>query len=309
MSDIHALTAGAGDIIVEGAAGQILTNNAAYGINASAYGAASTGSIIVTTGANSTLNVGGAGIFAANSAIAIPVSASSTIAVTNKGTINMSGIDQNPVGADPGEGGSAPTPVPAGIMAGYNGGTTFTNSPSGPYSSCGVLGCTTLTPNPAVNGTVSVVNNGAINATNGYGIYAFNFGNGDISVTSSAPVTTTGATSQDGIFAFSAEVGNITVNTSANVSTDGWQRHPHRQRGTRDDDHQRTRGNRAGCDQRYHRAVERRRYRHHQCGNDPEPVGPARGCGYCAFGRRRALDQHCRRRRHWYRLHDRHRHQ
>ena len=89
---------------------------------------------------------------------------------------------------------------------------------SGGYTSCGPFGCTTLTPNPNVTGTVSVVNNGAINAAGGDGIFAFNFGNGPVSVTSNGPITVTGATSHDGIGAFSAEVGDISVTTTADVS-------------------------------------------------------------------------------------------
>ena len=84
-------------------------------------------------------------------------------------------------------------------------------------SACGYFGCTSLTPNPDVNGTVSITNNGAINAP-GYGIYGFNFGNGDVSIQSNAPVTASGAGSQGGIYAFTAETGNITVTTTANVT-------------------------------------------------------------------------------------------
>jgi hypothetical protein len=52
----------------------------------------------------------------------------------------------------------------------------------------------------------------------GHGIYAFNFGNGDVSVKSSGPITATGATGQEGIEAFSVEHGNISVVTTANVT-------------------------------------------------------------------------------------------
>ena len=58
-----------------------------------------------------------------------------------------------------------------------------------------------------------------INAGGGDGIFAFNFGNGNVSVMSSGPITVTGATAQNGIEAFSAEVGNISVTTAANVTT------------------------------------------------------------------------------------------
>ncbi len=188
-----------------------------FGVAAVAFGRPSSGSIDVSTGADSTLQAGGTGIFAGNSAFHIPIRAFSTIAVTNNGTIN-SGALPNPVGRFPSEGGGA-VATPAAIVAGYDGRPVFEKHGSGPYTSCGVFGCTTLTPNPKVNGTVSVVNNAIINAAGGNGIFAFNFGNGNVSVTSTGPITATGATAQNGIDAFSAEVGNISVVTAANVTT------------------------------------------------------------------------------------------
>ena len=216
VAAIHPLTVGTGNIIVTDGAGATITDRNLYGINASAFGRASSGSISVSTGALSTINAGGAGIYAVNSAFAIPGTAGSTIAVTNNGTIN-SGAAPNPVGRYGGEGGAGPTTMPAGILAGYTGGSVF-GSASGPYTSCGAFGCTTVTPNPNVSGTVSVVNNAAINATGGDGIFAFNFGNGNVSVTASAPINVTGAASQNGIEAFSAEVGNISVTTVGNIT-------------------------------------------------------------------------------------------
>ena len=215
-ADIHAVTAGTGDIIVAGGVGATFTNMGRYGIIADAYGADSIGSINVSTGANSTLNTAGASLFAVNSAFTIPASAGSTIAVTNNGTLNMAGTGLNTVGINGAEGGEAPTTMPAGIMAGYNGGTVL--GTGGTHTACSKYGCITLTPNPNVTGTVSIVNNGAINADGGYGIYAFNFGNGNVSVNSSAPVTVSGATAQAGIYAFTAERGNINITASADVT-------------------------------------------------------------------------------------------
>jgi uncharacterized protein with beta-barrel porin domain len=214
-SDIHALTAGTGNVIVTGGAGATMSNTGLFGIDAEAFGPSSRGSIDVSTGILSAVKVDGAGIFAANSAVAIPTSAGSTIAVTNDGTI-ASGPLPNPVGAFLGEGGGV-TAMPAGILAGYGGGPIF-GPGSGPYTSCGVFGCTTLTTNPRVHGTVNVVNDAVVSAGGGDGIFAFNFGNGNVSVASSGPITVTGATSQNGIEAFSAEVGNISVSTMANVT-------------------------------------------------------------------------------------------
>ena len=217
MSDIHAITAGTGNIIVSTGAGATLTNTGLFGIDAEAVGKASTGSINVSTGAYSTLNTGGVGIFATNSASAIHASAASKIAVTNNGTIN-SGVAPNPLAPSfLREGGPAPTAMPAGILAGYTGEPVFGRA-SGPFTSCDSFGCTTLAPNPNVNGTVRIMNNGSINAAGGNGIFAFNFGNGDVSVRSTAPITVTGTTAQNGIEAFSAERGNISVTITANVT-------------------------------------------------------------------------------------------
>jgi uncharacterized protein with beta-barrel porin domain len=198
-SGIHAITVGAGNIIVASGVGSTITSPDQFGINAQARGQASSGSINVSTGTFGTINAGGTGIFAVNSAFAIPASADSTIAVTNNGTINSGPIpNQAVIGVS--ELGVAPTANPAGILAGYT----------------GCSGCTVLTPNPNVNGTVSVVNNAAINAA-GDGIFAFNFGNGNVSVISSAPITVTGATSQNGIEALSGN-GTVTVTISNNIA-------------------------------------------------------------------------------------------
>jgi hypothetical protein len=215
-ADIHALTAGIGNIIVAGGTGATLSNAGVFGIEVHAFGKGSIGSINVSTGALSTLTANGTGIFADNSAIAIPASARSAIKVTANGTIN-SGATLNPVGRRPDEGGSV-TATPAGILAGYNGGPVFSADSTAPFTSCGTFGCTTLTPNPNVNGTVRVVNNATINAAGGNGIFAFNFGNGDVSVRSTAPITVTGTTAQNGIEAFSAERGNLSVVTLTNVT-------------------------------------------------------------------------------------------
>jgi uncharacterized protein with beta-barrel porin domain len=214
-SDIHAFTLGTGNIIVATGAGATVLNAGVYGINVYEGGKGSTGSINISTGAFSKLTANGTGIFANNWATAIPASAASKINVTANGTIN-SGATVNLVGK-PVEGGGSTT-MPAGILAGYNGGPVFSAASTAPYTSCGPTGCTTLTPNPKVNGTVAVINNATINAAGGDGIFAFNFGNGDVSVRSTAPITVTGTTAQNGIEAFSAERGNLSVVTLTNVT-------------------------------------------------------------------------------------------
>ena len=213
---LHAITAGTGNIIVEGGQDAIISNTGFFGIDAAAYGSGSKGSISVSTGAAGIVQSGGTGILASNYAFAIPSSAKSMITVTANGTIN-SGPSLNPVGYFL-TGGSGAGIVPAGILAGYDGGPVLGRA-NGPYTSCGLFGCTTLTPNPKVNGTVDVLNNAVIHSTGGDGIHAFNFGNGDVSVTSTAPITVTGATARDGIEAFSAERGNIAVTVAADVTT------------------------------------------------------------------------------------------
>ena len=90
----------------------------------------------MTTAPTETIDSGGADIIATNQASAIPVSAGSTIAVTNNGTINMSGIGLNPVGFFLNEGGNAPTPLPAAIMVGYSGVPIFANSPTSRHHIC-----------------------------------------------------------------------------------------------------------------------------------------------------------------------------
>jgi uncharacterized protein with beta-barrel porin domain len=216
-ADIHAFTFGTGDIRVATGAGAILSNAGIFGIDVYEQGQGSTGSINISTGAVSKLTAGGTGIFATNWATAIPAAADSKIKVTANGTIN-SGAIPNTVGL-PTEGAGS-TATPAGIVAGYNGGLVFSSAsaPStAPYTSCRPIGCTTLTPNPSVNGTVSVINHAEINAAGGDGIFAFNFGNGNVSVKSNGPITVSGPTAQNGIQAFIAERGNISVSTMANI--------------------------------------------------------------------------------------------
>ena len=138
-----------------------------------------------------------------------------------------------------------------------------------------VFGCTTLTPNPKVNGTVNVVNNAQINAAGGDGIFAFNFGNGNVSVTSNGPITVTGATAQNGIEAFSAEINNISVSHRGQCDHQQWERYPDDQRRDRDDDDQCARRHHPRRDQRRQRGISQRRHPDQQLGDDPEPVRSA----------------------------------
>ena len=156
-------------------------------------------------------------------------------------------------------------------MAGYDGGPVF-GPASGPYTSCGFHGCTTLTPNPNVNGTVNVVNNAIINAAGGDGIFAFNFGNGNVSVTSNAPITVTGATAQNGIEAFSAEINNISVSTAANVTTSNGSGIQTTSAGIGTTTINVLAGTTQGGTSGVSAASSQRRDRDQQLGDDPEPV-------------------------------------
>ena len=168
---IRAFNFGAGNVTVtDGANTTIQTTgaNGQYGIEGYSAGA---GNISVTTSAGDTVESAGSGINADNQATAIAQSANSNITVETNGIID-SGTTVNT------DGGSRP----AGILAGYEGGTT-------------------TTPNAAVFGNVTVTNDANITAAAGDGIRAYNFGTGNVTVTDEANTTiqTTGANGQYGI--------------------------------------------------------------------------------------------------------------
>ena len=228
-SGIHALTAGTGNITIERRnAASTISNNGSFGIDAEAFGNTSSGNITIFS--NNHLFSGGAGIFTSNSAFSLPRSDHSKINVTNTGTIS-SGTLPNPVGLFafvPGDklgtaitegGGVALTP--AGISAGYNGGPVFTTgpqtAPDSPYTSCGSTGCTTLAPNQNINGTVRVNNSGAINAIAGDGIFAFNFGNGNVSV--NARQNSAIQAAGDGILAEGFGSGKVDIKNNGTLSS------------------------------------------------------------------------------------------
>jgi hypothetical protein len=190
---IEALTKGNGNIAIEG--GGAITSAVQFGIRAQTSGS---GSLSVVTDAGTTINSGGAGISLVNYDTAIS-GAASTIIVMANGTIN-SGTTLNPNGSQP-----------QGIAAGYYG------APSGGSAAA----------NTSVNGTVVVNNNANITAAAGYGIDAYNYGNGDVTVNDGAGTLVTGP--QYGIAAYglsqSADgstrgTGNVavTVGSSATVT-------------------------------------------------------------------------------------------
>ena len=191
-----------------------------YGIDAFTEGV---GSVSVTTSTGDAIDANGSGIVAENLATTVSSSAGSNITVTAYGTINSG---TNPTQADN---------LPAGIIAGY-------------FDSNG-------TPEPNVDGTVTVNDFANITALSGAGINAFNFGNGNVivndnfgdgavasttvsgtqygieasadsggssnvtvSVGTNATVSTPSASDGTSIFAFGNDTGNISISTSAGDS-------------------------------------------------------------------------------------------
>ncbi|WP_346015321.1 VCBS domain-containing protein [Bradyrhizobium sp. 39] len=186
---IDATTQGNGDIAID--AGGTITGSSVYGIRARSYGS---GSETVTTEAGSAVTSGSSAIIAVNRANSIDASDGSTITVTTYGTIN-SGSSLNQSGN-----------TPAGIQAGYTGATTGS------------------TANTNVNGTVTISNHANITAAAGYGIDAYNYGNGDVRVTSFAGTTiSVSGTQSVGInaSALSGGTGDVTVTLGENVTISG----------------------------------------------------------------------------------------
>ena len=189
---IDVQTSGLGllNIVVGGAA--TITGTTSDGILA----IATAGSLDVTTLAGVTINSASVGILAQNQGASVPQANNSSISISTQGTINS---------------GSTPTgsgKEPAGILAGYLGGT----SPP------------TSIPNPPIStvfGNVNVQNGANINAAAGPGIATFNYGVGDISVsdgpgtiiTATQAGTTASGFTQYGISAFNYGSGNTTVTT------------------------------------------------------------------------------------------------
>ncbi|UFW49091.1 MULTISPECIES: VCBS domain-containing protein [Bradyrhizobium] len=186
---IDAVTQGGGDITID--AGGAITGSSIYGIRSRSYGS---GSQTVTTEAGSVITSGSSGIVVVNRAVSLDGSDDSAITVNAYGTIN-SGSSPNLAGNSPG-----------GIEVGYTGATSGTND------------------NTDVNGTVVVNNHANITAAAGYGINAYNYGNGDVTVNSFAGTTISVAGTQSiGInaAALSGGAGDVTVTLGENVTISG----------------------------------------------------------------------------------------
>ena len=142
-----------------------------------------------TTAAGDSINSASAGIDITNQCATIPQSDGSEITITAYGTINSGSTLEN--------GGFAP----AGITAGYSG----TNS----------------TPDLNIFGNITINNGANIAAGAGYGIKAYDYGNGNITINDLAGATVTGVL--DGITATqqSAGSGNVTVNIASGATVTG----------------------------------------------------------------------------------------
>ena len=138
-----------------------------------------------TTGSGGTINSASVGINAYNQATSIAQAANSSILVTAYGIINS--------GTTYTGGGSRP----AGILAGYKGGTTNT-------------------PNSTAFGHVTVDNSATINAAGGDGIRAYNYGPGDVTVNDHAGTIV--AQDMFGISASTNGTGNVSVSTDAGIT-------------------------------------------------------------------------------------------
>lgn len=180
---IDVQTKGDGDVTID--AGGNVTGSSIYGIRSRSYGS---GSTTVTTEAGSVVTSGSSGIVAINRADAILASEHSSITVANYGTVN-SGASLNQ--ADN---------APAGLEVGYLG--------AGIGSAA----------NANVYGNVVVNNYGNVTAAGGYGIHAYNYGNGDVTVNDGAGTAVIGAEIGIRAQALNGGTGNVTVTLGANAS-------------------------------------------------------------------------------------------
>jgi hypothetical protein len=168
---------GTGDITITDEANTTIAAPGEFGIRATNYGS---GSVSITTSSGDLITSGESGISAVNLATAIASAAGSSINVVAHGIIN-SGTNLNPSGSQT-----------QGISAGYFGANG--------------------TPNNAINGTVSVDNFANVTAAAGWGLNAFNWGNGLVTVTEEAGTSVTGAEYGIGAYSLGTGSGGVTVN-------------------------------------------------------------------------------------------------
>ncbi|KJC43213.1 VCBS domain-containing protein [Bradyrhizobium sp. LTSP857] len=164
--EASALSGGTGDIAVTLGTNVTISGATAYGIKAYSIDA---GDISVTVVKGDSITSGSSGIVAVNYATGIASGLDSTISVKVNGTIH-SGSTANNDGTTPG-----------GIIAGYKPGGNAT------FSS-------------AVHGDVEVDSDATITADAGYGIEAFTWGAGDVTVTTGETSSITAAGTAIGVF-------------------------------------------------------------------------------------------------------------
>ncbi|MGZ5874122.1 MAG: beta strand repeat-containing protein [Bradyrhizobium sp.] len=165
------------------------SGKAPFGIAAFDYG---TGNIAVTTSGGGVISSGSSGINASNQATAIAATAGALVTVSTAAGLSISSgtIPNNSSGS-----------LPSGIVAGFLGGTSQTSN-----SGLGANG---------TNGTIIVNNAANITAAAGYGINAYNYGSGDVTVNEAGSTTVSGVTY--GIYAH-AESGSGYVNGAVSPS-------------------------------------------------------------------------------------------
>ena len=183
---IHAFTDGNGNVVVTTAAGKTISGATRYGIEAASFG---TGSVSVATAPNDTITSASVGLNVYNQATSVPQTGGSSITVTANGTVNSGAL---PTGSGA---------RPAGILAGYAGGTI-------------------ATPNANVFGNVAINNLANINSVGGDGIRGFNYGSGNVTISDQSNATVTA--DLFGIDAVSYGFGDVSISTaSGNVINSG----------------------------------------------------------------------------------------
>lgn len=181
---IRAYTYGSGNVTVQDLAGTTIVANDEFGVGASSYGI---GSVSVSTAAGDVVDSGSSGIQSINLATAIAAAAGSTVSLTARGTV-ISGTHLTPGGNQP-----------QGLSAGYYPGDAGVS-------------------NTNVNGAVSIDNFANVTAAAGWGIDAYNWGNGSVTVTDETGTSVVGA--QFGIAAYSLSTGSgsVTINVAADAT-------------------------------------------------------------------------------------------
>ncbi len=183
---IRAYNFGNGNVTVTDHASTTIVTKDQFGIDAQTNG---TGQVTVTTAVGDIITSGSYGIQAINLATVVPLGATSSVSVTAQGTIHA-GFHLSP-GAGQNQG----------VSAGYfpNNGTSDIN----------------------VNGTVSIDNFAKVTSDNGWGVNAYNWGNGSVTLTDEAGTSVSGM--QYGLSGFSGSTGagssgSVTINVLANAT-------------------------------------------------------------------------------------------